>query len=120
MGACVVRIVFVMLFVWLFATTANAGQSDLDDQPMVVSGLECKAAFKRYSNAWRPVHFALSADSKACAFSYCIGACRVGHSDATVLKLCQHDSNGSPCEIYAYRGSIVSKRAGALDGTGDD
>lgn len=109
------RFVVVLMFVCLFATAAVSGQSDLDDQPVVVSGMDCKLAYKRYSVAFKPVHFALSADGKACAFSYCATGCREGHSDRTVLKLCNHDSNGSPCEIYAYRGSIVSKLPNPLD-----
>jgi len=115
-----VRILFVIVFAWLFATAAGAGQSELDNHPIVVTGMECKAAFKRYGYAFKPVHFALSADGKACAFSYCVTGCRVGHSESTVLKLCAHDSNGSPCEIYAYRGRVVSERPGALDGAGDN
>jgi hypothetical protein len=57
----------------------------------------------------RGLYFALSQDGKACAFSMCLSNCNKSEErPVTTLSLCQHISQSGPCEIYAYRGHVVS------------
>ena len=92
---------------YLATTFAAAGQ--VNNPPTTKTSTNCAAAFKRYSIASTPIYFALSNDGKACAFSMCLGGCNKGlEKPITTLALCRDVSEGRPCEIYAFRGNVIS------------
>lgn len=120
LGGLMMRVIVLCVCLCLFVTAAWAGQSDRDDPPVAVTDMDCSAAFKRYSEHYMPLHFARSADDETCVFTHCDSACREGISEFTALALCNHASNGSPCEIYAYRGAVVATRPAGFDGAAGD
>ena len=89
---------------------AQAGDSDRANPPDVVTTTRCASGFADYRRALQPFYFALSRDGKHCSYSYCNGGCRIGNVRGQTLNSCQGAAGAAPCEIYAYGGSVTSKR----------
>ena len=56
-----------------------------------------------------PHYFAISEDGRACGYTFCTSGCVRTSSPYQALKECEGVSNGRPCSVYAFRGTVVSK-----------
>lgn len=89
--------------------SAGAVAGTLEDPPVFRTSNDCAAAWQRYRNATTPFHFAQTQDGRTCAYSLCIGRCKSSRDPREALHMCEVAAEGRSCEIYAFRGSIVSK-----------
>lgn len=84
------------------ATPAGAafGQSD---QGSITVTEEVQAAYRYFREAREPLFFALSIDGQGFGLTFCPTPrpCRRATARANALRLCERNSGGTPCQIYA-------------------
>ena len=64
---------------------------------------EVQAAYRHFRDAREPLFFALSTDGKGFGLTFCPTPrpCRRATARANALRLCERNSGGTPCQIYA-------------------
>ena len=70
---------------------------------------EVQAAYRHFREAREPLFFALSTDGQGFGLTFCPTPrpCRRATARANALRLCERNSGGTPCQIYADDRRIV-------------
>lgn len=89
------------------ATLTACQTTEYAKAPIPMSG-KAAALYQTYKNLKNPGYFAVSKDGKAGGGSYCpdVGNCS-GNSIYLATSICEQNSMGEPCVIYAYMGKPV-------------
>ncbi len=76
------------------------GQSE--QQPVTVTA-EVRAAYQAFQQYREPLFFAISTDGQAFGFNFCPTPrpCRRATARANAIRLCERNSGGTPCQVYA-------------------
>ncbi len=82
------------------------GQSD---QGSITVTEEVQAAYRYFREAREPLFFALSTDGRGFGLTFCPTPrpCRRATARANALRLCERNSGGTPCQVYADDRRIV-------------
>ena len=82
------------------------GQSN---QGSITATEEVRAAYRHFREAREPLFFALSTDGQGFGLTFCPTPrpCRRATARANALRLCERNSGGTPCQIYADDRRIV-------------
>ena len=77
-----------------------AGQAE--QQPITVTA-EARAAYQTFQQYREPLFFAISTDGQAFGFNFCPTPrpCRRATARANAIRLCERNSGGTTCQIYA-------------------
>jgi len=90
------------------AVTVSACQTTEYAKAPIAMTSSAAALYQTYRNLPNPGYFAVSKDGKAGGGSYCpdVGNCS-GNGIYLATSICEQNSMGSPCVIYAYMGKPV-------------
>ncbi|MDJ0936594.1 MAG: hypothetical protein QNI93_14420 [Kiloniellales bacterium] len=82
------------------------GQSD---QESITVTEDVRAAYRYFREAREPLFFALSTDGQGFGLTFCPTPrpCRRATARANALRLCERNSGGTPCQVYADDRRIV-------------
>ena len=99
--SAIARLGLAVLAVALASPAGAAfGQSD---QGTITVTEEVQAAYRYFRDAREPLFFALSTDGQGFGLTFCPTPrpCRRATARANALRLCERNSGGTPCQIYA-------------------
>ena len=99
--SAIARLSLAVLAVALAIPAGNAfGQSD---QGSITVTEEVRAAYRYFREAREPLFFALATDGQGFGLTFCPTPrpCRRATARANALRLCERNSGGTPCQIYA-------------------